>query len=187
MKKELIDVLDEQGKRTGAKATKREVHEKGLWHQTVHVWVFNSKGEVLLQKRAADKDYWPGYWDISAAGHLSEGETPEQAILREMEEEIGIKVKLSQLKKVCVRKESKNIPERGYHNNEFQHAYLYKFDGGAQQVKLSDGEVELVKFVPIEELERELKDTELSKKYVPHGQYYKMIIQAIRKELAKGK
>jgi isopentenyldiphosphate isomerase len=47
----LIDVLDENGNPTGDKKTKREIHEQGLWHISAHVWIYNSKGEILLQLR----------------------------------------------------------------------------------------------------------------------------------------
>lgn len=103
MTEELFDVLDKNGNKTGIQKTKKELHEQGLWHQAVHVWIFNSKGEMLLQKRAKDKDYWPDLWDISAAGHISAGETPEQAVIREIGEETGIKVSLSQLKKIEIK------------------------------------------------------------------------------------
>ena len=47
---ELFDVLDEQGNKTGKTENKKIIHEKGLWHSAVHIWIYNSKGEILLQK-----------------------------------------------------------------------------------------------------------------------------------------
>ncbi|MCD6476537.1 MAG: NUDIX domain-containing protein [Candidatus Aenigmarchaeota archaeon] len=182
---ELLNVLDEQGNKTGIQKNKKEIHEQGLWHSAVHIWIYNSKGEILLQKRAEDKDYWPGMWDISTAGHISAGETPEQTAIRELEEELGIKVDLSKLKFIGIRKFEKHVNEINYHNKEFDYIYLFRFDEDASKLKFKDKEVEKVKFVSIEQLEKDLKDPELSKKYVPHGQYYFDIFEVIEKELSK--
>lgn len=185
MTAELFDILDENGNKTGIQKTKKEMHEQGLWHQAVHVWIFNSKGEILLQKRAKDKDYWPDLWDISAAGHISAGETVKQAVVREIKEEIGIKVSLSQLKKMEIRKHEKHIDEINYHNKEFDHVFLFRFDGDISKLKFEDKEVEGVKFISIKQLEKELKDQKLSKDYVPQGKYYFDVINAVKRELIK--
>src|SRR5689334_10976696 len=87
---EQIDILDEQGKPTGEVDGIKSVHEKGLWHRTVHVWFVNSKKEILLQKRSHTSETYPHKWDISAAGHISAGQSSAIAALRETEEEIGI-------------------------------------------------------------------------------------------------
>ena len=127
----------------------------------------------------------PDLWDISAAGHTSEGEHPDETAVRELHEEIGIKVDFRELKKIEVRKVSMNIPEKNYYNNEFDHIYLYKFDYDISKLKLQETEVSHIKFMPIDKFESEIKDSELYKKYVPHDKYYVDIIEAIRKELAK--
>lgn len=181
--KELFDVLDEKGDKTGIKKNKREIHEKGFWHGSVHVWIYNSKGEILLQKRAKDKDYWPGMWDISAAGHISAGESIEESAVRELEEELGIKIDFSKLKKIDVIKDEKHAEEINYHNKEFEHVFLFRFDDDISKLQFKDGEVDKVKFISIEQLKKELKDPKLSKKYVSHGDYYGFIINAIKKEL----
>jgi isopentenyldiphosphate isomerase len=61
-----------------------------LVHRVAHVLMFNSRGELYLQKRAANKDIQPGKWDTSVGGHLDPGETYKQAAVREMREELGI-------------------------------------------------------------------------------------------------
>ena len=180
---ELIDILDENGNVTGVSKSILEVHRNGLWHQTSHIWVFNSKGEVILQKRAKKKMSHPDLWDISAAGHVSKGEHPDKTAIRELYEEIGIKANFRELKKIKVKKVSINIPEKNYYNNEFDHIYLYKFDRDISKLKLQKSEVDHIKFMPIDKFELEIKDSELYKKYVPHGKYYFDIIKAIRKEL----
>lgn len=67
-----------------------EVHARGLLHRAVHVLVFNSRGEIFLQKRSLKKDRQPGVWDSSCSGHVDSGETYDQTVVRELREEIGL-------------------------------------------------------------------------------------------------
>lgn len=74
MSEEYFDILDSNGKPTGKSKPRSKVHQDGDWHACVHVWFINyEKKEVLVQKRVKTKDSWPGYYDISVAGHLSAG------------------------------------------------------------------------------------------------------------------
>jgi len=182
MSDELIDLLDANGNATGNSAMKSEAHAKGLWHCSVHVWIFNSRGEVLLQKRALNKDAYPGLWDISSAGHVSAGETAEQAAVREVGEELGLKVRPSNLKKLEVRK-LENEPKPDFHNKEHVHIYLLRFDGSVKKLKLQKEELDDVKFVPLDKYEADLKDSEKKKAYVPGNKYVFDVMAAIRKEL----
>ena len=87
---ELIDVLNEDGTKTGKVVTRKEVHEKGLWHRIVVIAIIDKEGHILMQQRAKDKETNPGKWDVSVAGHVSAGQTSIEAAIREVKEEIGI-------------------------------------------------------------------------------------------------
>jgi len=87
---ERFPIVDEEGRVVGT-ATRGECHNGSkLLHPVVHLHVFNSRGEVYLQKRPEWKDIQPGKWDTSVGGHIGYGETPEQALVREVGEELGI-------------------------------------------------------------------------------------------------
>ncbi len=86
---ETFDVVDEADE-VVAQASRAEVHAKGLRHRAVHVFVVNSRGELLVQQRSRLKDVHPGVWDSSVAGHLDAGEGYLSAARREMAEEMGI-------------------------------------------------------------------------------------------------
>lgn len=90
-KDELFPVVDELGNIISA-ATRGECHDgkKKHLHPVVHLHVFNSKGELYLQKRPAWKDIQPGKWDTAVGGHVDLGENIEQALRRETREELGI-------------------------------------------------------------------------------------------------
>jgi len=73
-------------------ADRSEVHRLGLLHRAVHVLVFNSYGQVFLQKRSMKKDRQPGVWDSSASGHVDSGEDYDTTAVREVWEEIGLRL-----------------------------------------------------------------------------------------------
>lgn len=86
---EIFDVVDADDQVTHT-ATRAEVHAQKLLHRAVHVFVFNKRGDLLLQKRSRLKDLCPGLWDSSVSGHLDSGESYAAAALRELDEEMGI-------------------------------------------------------------------------------------------------
>jgi len=89
-KTEYFPIVTENGEVTG-KATRKECHSGSfLLHPVVHLHVFNSAGELYLQKRNMNKDIQPGKWDTSVGGHVDFGEETLEALLREVQEELGI-------------------------------------------------------------------------------------------------
>lgn len=87
---EMFPLVDEQGNITGA-ATRGECHNGSkLLHPVIHLHVFNSKGELYMQKRPEWKDIQPGKWDTSVGGHVDLGKSVEMALKREVREELGI-------------------------------------------------------------------------------------------------
>jgi len=91
MPEEIFDIVNERDEVVGQN-TRREVHARGLWHRAVHVLVFNARGEVFLQKRSMKKDRQPGVWDSSCSGHVDSGENYDETAIRELREELGLKI-----------------------------------------------------------------------------------------------
>jgi len=83
----LIDVLTTSGLRTGELLPRSEIHRLGKYHRAVHLYVFNSKNEVLLQRRSLSVDHFLGLYSISVTGHVNAGEFSANAVRRE---ELGI-------------------------------------------------------------------------------------------------
>src|ERR1041384_5371864 len=89
MAEEIFDVVNDKDEVIGQQ-TRSEVHRLGLPHRAIHVLVFNSRGQIFLQKRSMTKDRQPGLWDSSASGHLDRGEDYDSSAVRELREEIGL-------------------------------------------------------------------------------------------------
>ena len=90
MKEEWFPLVDEKGETIG-KATRKECHSGSkMLHPVVHLHIFNKAGDLYLQKRSINKDIQPGKWDTAVGGHIDYGETVEDALHREVREELGI-------------------------------------------------------------------------------------------------
>jgi len=138
---EYINVIDSSGRITG-KATRQECHsDKSLAHRAVHVLVFNSRGELFLQKRSMNKDIQPGKWDTSVGGHLNLDETFDQAVLREMREELGISAPVKHLYDYWMHSEVET---------EYVHTYMCVYDG---DIEFDHNEIEDGRFWSREEIE----------------------------------
>ena len=90
---ELLDIVDMNGNPTGETVDREYAHQNGVWHRTAHVWLARKKDgivQILLQKRAAVKDSYPGCYDISSAGHIPAGVDYKASAIRELKEELGI-------------------------------------------------------------------------------------------------
>ena len=86
---EILDVVDSTDNVVG-KASRFQVHENELMHRSAHILVFNTSGDLFIQKRAMIKDESPGLWDSSAAGHVESGENYISCANRELKEELGL-------------------------------------------------------------------------------------------------
>lgn len=97
---ELFDVVDQQNVvvRQEKRAT---VHAEGLMHRAMHLFAYNKRGDLFLQKRSILKDACPGLWDSSAAGHLDVGESYADCAARELEEELGVAAEVEKVAEIA--------------------------------------------------------------------------------------
>ena len=138
---ELIDILSATGEFTGKTTLKSEAHNKGLYHQTIHVWFYTDDKKILLQKRASIKKVFPNRWDVSVAGHIGAGEKIEIAAIREVKEEIGLNITEDDLQKIGFRKDEIVHPN-GILDNEFKHIFVCKLNISIDQLTMQVGEVD---------------------------------------------
>jgi isopentenyldiphosphate isomerase len=150
---ERIDILDRWGQLTGKTCLKSEAHKRGLWHPCVHIWIYNAQNEVLLQQRVKTKEAFPGYWDVSVAGHIETGEGSRIAGLRELSEELGIDVKPDQLEKIGSFS-SEFVHKHNFIDREFHDVYLCKLNRMNSEFSLQKEEVSDIKWISVQDLDR---------------------------------
>jgi 8-oxo-dGTP pyrophosphatase MutT (NUDIX family) len=159
----------------GEGRAKEEFSAGELLCGVAHVWIWRrtkDQIEVLLQRRAEDKKTWPGYRDISAAGHINLGESPVIAALRESEEEIGLRVEPQNLRLVFLNRKDPPV------YNELQWVYIYELQGD-QDFTLTDGEVSDLEWYSLEKIKKSALDTD-ELHIVPHSPaYFAQLFQSI--------
>lgn len=153
---EYFDVLNEKGEYTGIVETREKCHKEGLWHKAVVVFIINSKRQVLLQKRSANKKMWPNMWDITAGGHVLTGEFGFEAIIREAKEELGIELNKSDITFIGATT-SINI-KADINNNHFNEYYIANKDIDETKIKLQEEEVSDAKWIDRDEIIERIKD-----------------------------
>ena len=147
---EKFDVLDENGCFTGKIETRDFCHKNGLWHRAVYGFIFDEKGNVLLQKRSANKKLWPNLWDLTVGGHIMAGEFGEDAIIRETKEELGIEVSKEQVR-YLVGSTSINVLN-GVVNKHFNECYIITAKIDISKLELQKEEVSEVRWFSKQEI-----------------------------------
>ncbi len=153
---EKFDILDENGNKTGEVKERSLVHKDGDWHRAVHIWIINKKGEILLQRRAHDKDSDPDMLDISCAGHLSMGDGSITGAIRELEEELSLALDKNELEYIDTLKRSP-WHDDGFVDNEFDDVYLLEIDKDINELVYQKEEISEIMFVKIDELKEMIK------------------------------
>ncbi len=147
MAEEYFDVLDENGNQTGKTKLRSEVHRDGDWHRSVHIWILNEKGDVLLQRRCPTKDSNPNMLDISCAGHLTAGDDSLTGAVRELKEELDLDVRPEELKYIDTFRVSKHYTE-SFFNQEFQDMYVLCTSKTIDEMRFQKSEISEIMFVP---------------------------------------
>ncbi len=159
---EYFDVCDEKGIPTGEVVERSVAHSKGIRHRTAHVWILREeqgRTQVLLQKRSANKDSYPGMYDTSSAGHIPAGKEPLESAIRELGEELGIHAQKEQLEyigKFHVQYEEEFFG-KPFRDNEVVRVYVYREPVDVEKLVLQEDEVEEVRFFDAAEVYEEVQ------------------------------
>ena len=141
---EMLDVFDDMGRYLGAKP-RDEVHQNGDWHRVFHCQIATTRSgvpTVVLQRRSNRKAAFPGLLDLSAAGHLSAGETPIDGA-RELTEELGVVAEPTDLVLLGERRLVDDSGE-GHLNRELTSVFLLQDDRPLDDYILQPSEVEAI-------------------------------------------
>jgi isopentenyl-diphosphate delta-isomerase len=147
---------------------KMEAHRKGLLHRAFSVMIFNSKGEILLQKRAKSKYHSGGLWTNACCSHPLPNESMEVATQRKLKQEMGIDLKTEYAYKFIYN----TSLDAGLIEHEFDHVFTGVFDG---EPNINTQEVEDWKFISLEQL---LKDVSVNPQHYTY--WFKLILNQDR-------
>lgn len=178
---EFIDVLDEKGKKLGIVRNRELIYKNGDWHRTVHVWLLNSKNELLIQKRASDKETFPNLWAISIAGHVRSGEEAIDTALREIKEEIGLDVSPNMLTFLFDIKRNQEYKHSFLHVHDT--IYLLKYDLDIKNINIQKEELSDVKFINYLEFEEKLLNKDSN--FVPYSVEHKLLFEYLKKTIGR--
>lgn len=180
---EYIDIVDVKGNPTGVSVPKSEIHAKGHLHNTAHVWLFNSHGEILLQQRSSKKNICPLLWDVSVAGHVDAGESPIEAAIREAHEEIGVALDSKKLHNIGVFKYFQSYAN-GIKDHELHNTFIAQIEKDISELKPDHDEVEALKFVSIAQFKTLLEQSDRNNHFISSNRsYYMKVLKAIASAL----
>lgn len=159
---ELWDIYDVDRNKTDKTMIRGEEHPEGAYHLVVHICIFNSSGEMLIQQRQPFKKGWSNLWDITVGGSAVSGDNSQTAASRELFEELGIEMDLT-----GIRPHLTMNFDRG-----FDDYYLLEKDINLEDLKLQYEEVQNAKWASKEEILSMIETGE----FVP---YYPSLIQLL--------
>lgn len=177
MEEELIEILDETGANTGIIKYKSEIKEKGLFHRGISVCVLNTNNEILMHQRSNLKKVYPNLWSCFVRGHVKAHESSVDSCIREIEEELGIKVTANNINFLYTSKSIEQNPNTSYINNIFFDNYITIHDIKIKDLRLQVDEVSEVKFINYKDLEELIKSNDES--LIPNFEDYKEIISLL--------
>lgn len=131
---------------------------KDLYRLVVHVCIFNAKNQMLIQQRQSFKEGWPNMWDVTVGGSAMIGENSRQAAMREVAEELGLKIDLKNTPPVITK----------YFSEGFDDIYILEKEIDISKLTLQYEEVQAVKWVDIEEI----LDMIGLKKFIPYDESF---------------
>jgi len=161
MEDEILEIVDKTGRSVGT-ASRSDVHKKRLLHKVVHLLVFDAKGDLILQKRSPDKEIEPGKWDTSVGGHVLSGEDVQTALIREMNEELGIND--------CETEFLYSYIHSGKAENELVFSYRCTYDG---PVHFNDKEITEVRHWGLQDIINTLASNDFSEHFRDEFRHYR--------------
>ena len=179
----LVDIVNLDGKPTGQTATQKECFEKGLLKRCAWIFFVCQKRGILFQMRSKNKSLYPSHWHVTVSGHLDVWETPTEWALREVREELGLKLEVADLHFQGVFAEKKTLPN-GFITNDLLYVYLVNWTDRDSNFTLQEEEVDALQWFSFEELEQKFSG-EWPENFVPYRRIFQSMVSLAQKFLRK--
>ena len=158
---ELLDVLDENGLKTGQVLPRKQVHKEGLWHRVVLIAIIDDENRILPQQRSANKDKNSNKWDFITGGHIGAGQDSVSAAVREINEEVmislGHNVHVRDFRYMFTYREQERVSENYMDRQYFDFFVLRKREIDISKIIFQESEVQAIDLVDIGELSNRIK------------------------------
>jgi isopentenyldiphosphate isomerase len=168
---ESLETVNDKGEVIGILQRSTIHGDPSLIHRVVHVLIFKSKGELLLQKRSMNKDVAPGKWDTSVGGHVNPGESLLDAVKREMNEELGITM--------CQPGFLYSYIHSNSYETELVYTYSCLYDG---ETYFNKEEIDKVRFWSLQEIDNTIGKNILSDNFEEELLTYKKFLEKGKKK-----
>lgn len=156
---ELFDILQEDGTPTGVQKERETVHQNGDLHGSVRIWLIR-EGTVLLQKRALNKDSYPGCYDVASSGHIDAGEDAITAAIREVQEEINLTITKDDLIPLFTQRLHVDVNQISgrFISNEVNTVYMLRKELNLTSVSGQRSEIDSLRWIPMPDLLTALRE-----------------------------
>jgi len=181
--RELLTVLDGDAKPTNFNRAREIIHRKGYLHRTVHIWIVNSRQEVLLQKRGNDVEVSKALWGCACTGHITTGKSSLETAVDEVYQELGVNIwpiaQAGKLLKIGEFRHNFDDEAITFHDNEINDVYLLEVDKTIDEYTIEDGIVEEIKFMNYKEFENDYK-TNPQHYVTSHKEEHNLVIRTFK-------
>jgi len=167
---EEIILVDEKDNPIGFEEKIKAHQNGGKLHRAFSIFIFNSKGDVLLQLRSKKKHHFGGLWTNTCCSHPLKGEKLEDAVHRKLKQEFGFDTELKELLSFTYRADD---PKSGLTEHEFDHVFLGKFDG---KPKPNPEEIDDWKWTSVDQIRQDLENR--PEKYTP---WFRIVFDKVAK------
>lgn len=177
--KTFLEVHDSSGNPTGVIKSYDDIHRDGDWHKSAHVWLINSKGQILLQRRSLNVHTRPGIWDNTAAGHIDTGNTSTFTAHQELKEEMGLDIPEEKFELIGTIVDQFVTNNGAVINNEFDDVYLLMMDVDDADIHIDTDEIAEFQWIHFTDLEKKIKDNDPL--YMPRQAEYDIFFPLLHK------
>lgn len=185
---EYFDLLYENGTKIGKIKERSLVHRDGDWHASIRIYIIRKNSEknnvqLLLQKRSDDKDSFPGCYDVSCGGHLEASESYIEGAVRELNEELSIKVNYTDLIFLFDQKlkAEGTFHKKHFISNEINRVYILEKNITLNEIKYQKDEIQDVKWIDILSVKEEIWNN--NKKYCIKKSEFDTVYEFIRSKI----
>jgi len=180
---EHFEIYDQDNQPLHYSKPRNLVHLDGDWHRTVQIFVINQQEQILCNYRSKEKDVFPLFWDLSIGGHITPGESYLSAAVREINEEIGIKIEPHELRFICHFSLDGYDETTKHIDREHATIFLYKTHFTTADFHFAADEIDAIEYFSFEDIRKSLLSEVPAIRFIPLKEIFIQILAKIEEAL----